>query len=116
MEKNAVKTSVVAPSVTLEDKEHYAVGTDGVLTGATGDYVYGIISGGRPEDEASEIITQGECDAYVDGSTTSIAAEDPLTGGASGMLVKATIGTHLVRAIAKEAATTSGAKIKVVLY
>lgn len=116
MEKNVIRTSVVNSSSTLEDKEHYAVGLDGVLTASAGDYVYGIVSSGRPADEASEIITGGECEAYVDGSSTSIAAEDPLTGGADGKLIKATLGSHLIRAIAKEAATTDGALIEIVLY
>jgi len=114
-EKNTVKTSVVNASASLEDKEGFAVGIDGVLTASTGDYVYGIVSSGRPAGEASEIITQGECEAEVNAST-AITAEDPLTGGADGRLVKATIGTHLIRAIAKEAKASGTGKIKVVLY
>jgi hypothetical protein len=104
MNKNVVKTSVV-PTTTLIDQEKYAVGFDGVKTGATGDFVYGIVSQGRPANEASEIITRGETLAKVNG-TVNIAAEDPLTGGANGKLVKATIGTHLIRAIATEAVTS----------
>ena len=115
MEKNVVRTSVVNTSASLEDKEGYAVGLDGVLTAATGDFVYGIVSQGRPAGEASEIIVQGECDAQVDAST-AIAVEDPLTGGASGRLVKATVGSHLIRAIAKEAKSSGTGAIKVLLY
>jgi len=114
-EKNVVKTSVVNASTSLEDKEGYAVGVDGVLTAANGDYVYGIVSSGRPAGEASEIIVGGECEAYVNASP-AISAEDPLTGGASGYLVKATVGSHLIRAIAKEAKSSGTGKIKVVLY
>lgn len=113
MEKNVVKTSVVNASVSLEDKENYAVGYDGVLTASAGDFVYGIVSQGRPAGEASEIITGGECDAYVTGT---IAVEDPLTGGPSGYLVKATVGSHLIRAIAKEANASGTGKIEVILY
>ncbi|HID30657.1 MAG TPA: hypothetical protein EYP19_11715 [Desulfobacterales bacterium] len=106
MEKNIVTNTVHPDSTSLEDKEGYAVGVDGVLTASTGDYVFGIVRTGRPAGEASEIITQGEVEARVDGSGTSVAVEDPLTGGADGKLVKATIGTHIIRAIAKEAVTT----------
>ena len=115
MELNVVKASVVNSSTSLEDKEHYAVGLDGVLTAANGDFVYGIVSMGRPSGEASEVIVQGECDAYANGAP-AIAIEDPLTGGANGYLVKATVGTHLIRAIAKEAVASGTAKIKVLLY
>lgn len=115
-EKNVVKTSVVNTSATLEDMEGYAVGYDGVKTAANGDFVRGIVSKGRPADEASEIIVSGECEAYVLGTGGAVSAEDPLTGGASGYLVKATVGTHLIRAIALEANSGAAAKKRVVLY
>lgn len=115
MEKNVKKTSVVNASASLEDKEGFAVGLDGVLTASTGDFVYGIVSQGRPAGEASEIIVSGECEAEVN-AATAIAVEDPLTGGASGRLVKATIGSHIVRAIAKEALASGTGTIKVLLY
>lgn len=115
-QKNAVKTSIVNASASLEDKEGYAVGYDGVLTAANGDYVRGIVSVGRPAGEASEIITRGECEAMVAGTGAAVSAEDPLTGGPNGVLVKATVGTHLIRAIALEANTGAAAKKRVVLY
>lgn len=114
MFRNKVRSTVV-PTVTLKDQEGYAVGMDGVKVAAAGDFVFGIVTFGRPANEASEVQTGGECEAIVNGGSTAIAAEDPLTGGASGMLIKATLGTHKVRAYAKEAATASGSTITVML-
>jgi len=102
MERNIV-TDAVVPATTLVDQEKYAVGVDGIKVAAAGDFVYGVVRTGRPADEASEIITMGECEAYCTTATGgAISAEDPLTGGASGQLQKATIGTHSVRAFALE--------------
>ena len=114
-QKNVVKTSVVNTSSSLEDKEGFAVKIDGTLTSSTGDYVYGIVSMGRPAGEASEIIVSGECEAEVDASS-AISVGSPLTGGADGRLEPATIGSHIIRAIAKEALASGTGKIKVILY
>lgn len=114
-EKNVVKTSVVNSSSSLEDKEGFAVKVNGTLTSATGDYVYGIISKGRPAGEASEIIVSGECEAEVNASS-AISVGSPLTGGANGRLVLTTVGSHIIRAIAKEAKASGTGKIKVILY
>ena len=109
MERNIV-TDAVVPSTTLLDQEKYAVGVDGVKVAAAGDFVYGIVRTGRPANQASEIITMGECEAYCTTVTGgAISAEDPLTGGASGKLQKATIGTHQIRAVALEDCATDAA-------
>lgn len=113
MERNLTKATVVNTSTSLENKEGFAVGVDGQLTAATGDFVYGIVSMGRPAGEASEIIVEGECEAKVNGT---ISAEDPLTGGADGYLVPATIGSHLIRAVAKEANASGTGTIQIILY
>lgn len=105
MDRNLEKSNVV-PSTTLENQEGYVVGTDGIKTAAAGDFVYGVVSRGRPANEASEVIVGGETDAKVNGGSTAISTEDPLTGGAGGKFIKATIGTDMVRAIAKEAVSS----------
>ncbi len=115
-QKNVVKTTVVNTSASLVDKEGYAVGQDGVLTAANGDYVYGIVSAGMAQNVGSEVIVSGECEAYTLGSGGNIAVDSPLTGGPNGVLVLATLGTHLIRAIAKEANTGAAALHKIILY
>jgi len=115
--RNVRKTNVVNESATLVDQEGYAVGTDGVKTAATGDFVYGIVSGGRAANKASEVIYQGEVDAYCSTAVGgAISAEDPLTGGANGMLIKATIGTHETHITAKEAVTAASTKATVFIH
>lgn len=117
--RNVRKTNVVNTSATLVDKEKYAVGTDGVLTASDGDFVYGIVSAGRASGKASEIIYQGECEAYCDGSSASggpIAAEDHLMGAGSGKLKKATEGTHATHIVAKEAVTAASSAATVFIY
>ena len=114
MERNIV-TDAVVPSTTLLSQEKYAVGVDGVKVASAGDFVYGIVRTGRPANQASEIITMGECEAYC--TTTgggAISAEDPLTGGVSGQLQKATVGSHHIRAVALEA-TSADAAIQILL-
>lgn len=115
MYRNKVRSTVVNTSATLKDQEGYAVGMDGQKTAAAGDFVFGIVTMGRPANEASEVQTGGEVEAIVNGGSTAIAAEDPLTGGASGKLIKGTLGTHKIRAYAKAAATTDGATITVLM-
>lgn len=115
MERNIVTDGVV-PSTTLLDQEKYVVGVDGVKTAAQGDFVYGVVRKGRPANECSEITVQGECSAYcttADGG--SITAEDPLTGGQSGMLCKATVGSHQIRAVALENGGADATAIQVLM-
>lgn len=109
-ERNIVTASIVS-AADLTGKEGYAVDVSGALTSATGDTVYGVVRMGRPAGEANQVVTAGEVEAYVTGT---IAAGDPLTGGASGALAKATIGTHLIRAIALEA-NASGTNLRKIM-
>lgn len=115
MKRNLVRSSVVASS-SLEDKEGYAVDFEGNLVSDTTKAVYGVVSRGRPADTASEVEIYGETEIMVDGSDTSISKNDPLTAGSttSGVFTKASIGTDLIRAYAKESAS-SETKIKAFL-
>ncbi len=108
MEKNLVLDNVV-PDASLEGKEGYVVDFNGALIEDKGTGCLGVVHEGRPADTASVIAISGIRDVAVDGSTTNIAVNDPLTAGggtAAGEMTKATIGTHAVRAYAREAATT----------
>lgn len=112
--RNIRKTVVVNESATLVDQEKYAVGTDGVKTASQGDFVYGIVSAGRAQNQASEVIYKGECEAYASTSVGgTISSEDPLTGGADGKLVKATIGTHENHIIAQEGLDSADSAITI---
>lgn len=113
MERNLQCAPLVC-SADMTGKEGYAITPAGALTGATGACVYGIVHRGQTTSDASEIAVGGEVDAVVNG-TTAIAVGDGLTGGASGKMVKGTVGTHQIYAIALEAATTDGATIRVKL-
>lgn len=109
MDRNLEQAPVVNTSASLEDKEGYAVDFDGNLISSQGNGCLGIVKQGRPKDQASAIAIRGFTEAYVDGATANISADDPLTaggGGTAGELTKATIGTHPIRAYAREAATT----------
>lgn len=106
MDKNIVQDVVVPASVSLEDKEGYAVGSDGVLTAALGEWAAGVVYEGMPADQASPIIIRGRCTARVNGASVNIAVDDPLCASSNGKFEKATIGTHEVRAHAKAAVTT----------
>ena len=116
MEKNIVTDIVIPTSVSLEDKEGYAVDVAGVLLAAVGAGCFGIVRSGDAALRPSEVIVSGRCSAQVNGAASTIAAGDALTGGSAGRLHKATIGTHAVRGLALEAATTDGASISVMLY
>jgi len=87
-EHNIQTAHVVPSSVSLEDKETYCVTSTGVLTAATGAFVYGVVRIGRPANEASQVITYGETVARVNGSGVNLASGDPITGGADGKFVK----------------------------
>ena len=112
MERNLIRVPKVCP-VDHSSNVGKAVTADGNLTGATGAIVYGIIHIGATTADATELVTGGEVDALLNG-TTAIAVGDPLTGAAAGKLIKATIGTHHVCAIALEAASADNvvARIK----
>jgi len=116
MEKNIVTDVVIPASVSLVDKEGYAVDVAGVLLTAVGAGCFGIVRTGDVALRPAEVIVSGRCSALVNGAASNIAAGDALTGGSAGRLHKATIGTHAVRGIALEAATTDGALIGVMLY
>lgn len=113
MERN-IQCAPLICSADMTGKEGYAVTPAGALTGATGACVYGLVHRGTTTNDASEISVGGEVDAVVNG-TTAIAVGDGLTGGASGKMVKATIGTHQVYAIALEATAVDGGIIRVKL-
>ena len=98
MERNTVKSSIVAP-VDLTGQEYLAVKPDGNLTAALGDTVYGIVYEGAGTTDTSTVVTEGECYATVG---EAVAAGDVLTGGASGKLMKATVGVQFPYAIALE--------------
>jgi hypothetical protein len=109
MEKNLVLDNVIS-SVTLEDKEGYVVDFNGALVTSAGTGCLGAIHEGRPAGEANVAVISGIYDVYVDGATANISVNDPLTAGGgatAGEMTKATIGTHPVRAYAREAATTN---------
>lgn len=108
MEKNLQFDNVV-PSVSLEDKEGRAVDFNGAVITTKGTGCLGVVHEGRPKNTASVIAVGGYMDAYVDGSTVAIAVNTPLTAGGgttAGSFTKATIGTHPIRAYAREAAST----------
>lgn len=106
MDKNLVLDVVVPTSVSLEDKEGYAVGSDGVLTTTEGEWAAGVVYEGRPASQSSVIVSKGRCNARVNGVYSAISVDDALMAGSDGIFIKATVGTHDVRAHAKEAATT----------
>lgn len=115
MERNLIRVPKVCP-VDHSSNVGKAVTADGNLTGATGAIVYGIIHIGATTADATELVTGGEVDALLNGSGSgnSIAIGDPLTGAAGGKLIKGTVGTHHVCAIALEAASADNvvARIK----
>ena len=86
MERNIVKSSIVAP-VDLTGQEYLAVMPDGNLTAALGDTVYGIVYEGASTTDTSTIVTEGEWYARVG---EAVVAKDVLTGGAAGKLMKVT--------------------------
>jgi hypothetical protein len=100
-----IVTGNVVPSATLEDQEGYAVTFAGAKTTA-GILPYGVVRIGRPANEASQVVIHGECTAKVNGSGTSLAAMDPIAGGASGKFVKAVAGSTFARGVVLEAVTT----------
>lgn len=116
MEKNQVRDCVVPASVSLEDLEGYCVREDGTRTTALGQMCKGVVIAGRAAGLASEVVICGRVPAYVDGTVSSVTANDPLcvngtasgtgTASANGVLSKATVGTHHVRAVALEATST----------
>lgn len=106
MDKNLVLDVVVPASVSLEDKEGYAVGSDGVLTTTAGEWAAGVVYEGRPALESSVIVSKGRTNARVNGVAGAIAVDDALMAGSDGIFIKATVGTHDVRAHAKAAAST----------
>lgn len=106
MDKNLKLDNVIPDTTSLEDKEGYAVGSNGVLTTSTGQWAFGVVFTGLPANEASVVVTGGRCNARVNGVASAIAADDALVAGSDGIFLKATVGTHDIRAHAKEAATT----------
>jgi hypothetical protein len=116
MDRYLERGSVVS-AASLVGKEGMTVDFVGALITSKGTGCYGVISRGRPAGASTEIIMRGQTEVYVDGSSTNIAVNDPLTAGGgtatdtegdtiSGF-TKATIGTHPIRAYAMEAATTA---------
>lgn len=113
MQRN-IKTAVVVSTTDLSKKRLFAVDVAGALTAATGATIFGIVN--RPASaagEGSEVIVSGETDCIAGGS---FDAGDPLTGAADGKIVKATIGTHLVRGIAMKSAAADGATANIYLF
>ena len=110
MNKDLLETSIVNSSASLEDKEGYAVDFNGELISSQGTGCLGVVTMGRPQDQASVVAYSGRYGAVqVDGATANISVNDPLTAGGgsvTGQMTKATLGTHPVRAYAMEAATT----------
>jgi len=105
MDKNLKLDNVVPESVSLEGKEGYAVGSDGVLTTTTGQWAFGVVFTGLPKDQASVVVTGGRCSAMCNGVAGAIAVDDALVAGSDGIFIKGTVGTHDIRAHAKEAVT-----------
>lgn len=101
-----IATANVVPSSTLENQEKFVVDVNGAKTTSPSDFGYGVVSIGRPANEASQIITRGETEAKVDGSGTSLSVGDPLTAGSNGRFEKATYGTHNVRGHVLESASS----------
>jgi hypothetical protein len=117
MEKNLVCDSVV-PTTTLVGMEGYVVDFAGVKVhnGLT-TQAMGVVKTGFAANKASEIAIAGRIPAYVDGASANVAQYDPLVAAGmhsgtsivasvDGVFYKATVGTHQVRAVALEAATT----------
>lgn len=110
MEKNLQFDNVVPSSVSLIGKEGYAVDFNGAVIATKGTGCLGVVYEGRPANTSSVVAVGGYMDVHVDGATAAIAVNDPLTAGGgatAGELTKATIGTHPIRAYAREAATTN---------
>jgi hypothetical protein len=108
MELNIQTASMVASTVV---NEYLGVGVDGVITGSTGDFVYGIVRTPASANGGSmEVVTDGECYGTA---AAAISVEAPLTGAANGRLTTATLGTHKVCAWALEAASSAGDIIRV---
>ena len=106
MDKNLKLDDVVPDTTSLEDKEGYAVGSDGVLTTSAGQWAFGVVFTGLPANQASVVVTGGRCNARVNGVAGAIAIDDALIAGSDGIFIKGTVGTHDIRAHAKEIATT----------
>ena len=116
MDRNIITTTVVPASSSLSSKETYTVDVTGAIA-TSGATPYGVVRTGRPKTQPSEIIIAGETACQVDGSTAKITAGDPLTGGSSGVMVKATLAgssANFARAIALET-TSSKTSIQVLL-
>lgn len=129
MDRNLLRTSVVS-AADLSDKDGYVVDFAGAIITSKGTGCFGVVSKGRPEGVASEVVYGGETEAYVEGV---VAVNDPLTAGGgtvtdtdgdtyTGTFTKATYGDtssdtyYPVRAYAMEAiSTTTVSKIKVFL-
>ena len=111
MEQN-IQTDTMYPASVLT--QYSAVGADGVATAATGDFVYGLVrTPNSVANSSCEVVTRADrCYAIAGGA---VSAEALLTGGASGRLVAATLGTHQVYAVALEAASAAGDIIEVKL-
>lgn len=103
---NIQTANVVPSSVSLEDEEKYVVKPNGVKTGSLGDFGYGVVRIGRPAGEPSQVIINGETEAYVYGADDNLSAYDPIVAGSSGVFKKATIGTHAIRGHVLEAVST----------
>lgn len=107
MDRYIKYANVVNTTESLEEKENLAVDFAGEIISDIGTGCFGIVKQGRPKGMASVIATSGVTTASVDGGT-NISVNDPLTpgGGTPGYLVKATVGTHPIRAYAMETATS----------
>lgn len=96
----------VVPASTLVNQEGYAVDMDGAKTTTLGQWARGVVYEGRGANEASVIVIHGIVSAKVDGSGSSIAKGDALCAGSAGKFYKATVGSHEIRAHAREAVST----------
>jgi hypothetical protein len=106
MNKNLKLDNVIPDTTSLADKEGYAVGSNGVLTTSAGQWAFGVVFTGLPADQASVVVTGGRCSAMCNGVAGAIAVDDALIAGSDGIFIKGTVGTHDIRAHAKEAVTS----------
>jgi hypothetical protein len=109
----------LAAGADLSSKQFYtckqtAADTGGLCSAVT-DVAFGILQNEPASGQRALFRVLGTSKAIVDGNAAAIAAGDKLGPNTSGKLVKVTTADRPIAAIAKEAATTDGAIVEVLL-